>query len=154
MDARHAIGEVAGQHPEPGADLQHDVVRPQLGQAADDAEDVLVDEEMLAELTVRDDSAHGRENAALAFASICAASSSASSSRAAASASTVWTTFAGSFGLPRGLRREVRAVGLGEKPIGGDARGALAQIGRLRVGDVAGERDVVAAFERGVEQRR
>ena len=55
---------------------------------------------------------------------------------------------------PARLGREVRAVGLGEKPIGGDARGALAQIGRLRVGDVAGERDVVAAFERGVEQRR
>ena len=51
------------------------------------------------------------------------------------------------------LRREVRAVGLGEDPVGGD-RAALAQLGGLRVSDVAGERDVVAALERGREQHR
>ena len=89
------------------------------------------------------------EKAAVAFASIRAASSSASSPRAAASAATVWTTWAGSFGLPaQRLRREVRAVGLGQDPVGGNLRGGLAQLRRLRVGDVAGEGEVPAALER------
>ena len=89
VDERDTVGEIASEHAEPGADLQHDVLGPQTGQAADDAEDVLVDEEMLAELPVRDDSTHGREKAAVALASMRAASSFASSPRAAASASTV-----------------------------------------------------------------
>ena len=79
----------------------------------------------------------------------------ASSPRAAASAATVWTTFAGSFGRPRsgcgaryGLSVSARSRSAGT------ARGRLAQLGGLRVGDVAGERDVVAALERGRSRPR
>ena len=100
VDVADAVGEVAGEDAEAGADLEHDVIGVELGEPADHAEDVLVGEEVLAQPLLRDDG-HGSAKAAVAFASIRAASSSASSPRAAASAATVCTTFAGSFGLPR-----------------------------------------------------
>ena len=100
VDERDPLGEVAREDAEPGADLEHDVLGLELGETADDAEDVLVDEEVLAEVLLRADG-HERPKAAVAFASICASSSVGSSSRAAASAASVWTTFAGSFGRPR-----------------------------------------------------
>src|SRR5207253_6198742 len=67
------------------------------------AEDVLVDEEVLAELAVRDDrkARHGRPKAAVAFESIHASSTRGSSPRTSASTVSVWTTFAGSFSRPR-----------------------------------------------------
>ena len=84
-----------------------------------------------------------------------AASSLASSPRASASAAIVWTTCAGSFGRPRTrLRREVRAVRLGEDPVGGDGRGGLAQRLGLRIRRVAGEGEVPASLETGREQLR
>src|SRR5262249_49716328 len=91
--------EVSREHAESGPDLEDDVLRPQFGEAADHAEDVLVDEEVLTKLLLRRD-AH-KPNAAVALASILVPSSEASSPRAAASAVTVCTTYAGSFGLPR-----------------------------------------------------
>src|SRR5688500_13404838 len=100
MDMARAVGEIAGQDAETGADLERDVPGVELGEPADHAEDVLVGEEVLAEPLLRNHR-HGREKAAVAFASMRAASSAASSPRAAASAATVWTTWAGSFGLPR-----------------------------------------------------
>ena len=102
-DTRDAVGEERGEGSEPRADLENHVVAVELGEAADHAEDVLVDEEVLAEVAVRRDreAAHGSENAAVAFASICSARAAASSPRASASAATVWTTKAGSFGRPR-----------------------------------------------------
>jgi hypothetical protein len=48
-----AVCEVASEHAETGPDLEHDVVRLEPGQPADHAEDVLVDEEVLAELLLR-----------------------------------------------------------------------------------------------------
>ena len=101
VHARDAVGEIGSEDAEPRADLEHDVLRPERGQAADDAEDVLVDEEVLPELLLRRGRPHGSENAAAAFASRRAASSIGSSPRAAASAPAVWITFAGSFGRPR-----------------------------------------------------
>src|SRR5215211_6620240 len=44
--------------------------------------------------------------------------------------------------------REVRAVGLDEQAVAGDLASDLAELLRARVGDVAGERNVVAAVER------
>ena len=44
--------EVLGEHAEPAADLEHDVVGRQLRSPLDDAEDVRVDQEVLAELAV------------------------------------------------------------------------------------------------------
>ena len=88
----HAVGEVAREDAEPGADLEDHVGVLELGEPPDHAEDVLVREEVLAELAVGNDrktGAHGRENAAAAFDSICASSSRGSSPRARASASTV-----------------------------------------------------------------
>ena len=98
---RCTVGEVGREHPEARPDLQHDVLGAELGKPADHAEQVLVDQEVLAELLLRGGSAHASPNAALALASSRAASSVASSPRASASAATVWTTFAGSFGRPR-----------------------------------------------------
>ena len=74
VDVRDAVGEVGRQDAEPGADLQHDVLRLELGEPPDHAEDVRVGEEVLAELAFRRD-AHGSPNAAAAFASIRASSS-------------------------------------------------------------------------------
>ena len=45
----HAVRQVAGEHSQAGADLEHDVSRGELGEPADHPEEVLVDEEMLAE---------------------------------------------------------------------------------------------------------
>ena len=72
VDRRDAVGEVAREDAEPGPDLEHDVARLELGEPADHAEDVLVDEKVLAELLLRRD-VHGRPKARAAFASICAA---------------------------------------------------------------------------------
>ncbi len=49
----HARREVLGEHAEATADLEHDVLRRELGGALDHAEDVRVDQEVLAELAVR-----------------------------------------------------------------------------------------------------
>ena len=68
VDVRDALGEVAREDAEAGADLEHDVVRAEVGETADHAEDVLVDEEVLAELLLRRDP-HS-PNAAVALASI------------------------------------------------------------------------------------
>jgi hypothetical protein len=96
---RDTLRQEPREDAEAGADLEHDIVRVELGEAPDDAEDVVVDQEVLAELLLRRDVR--RPKTAVAFASICAASSAASSLRAAASASTVCTTYAGSFRRPR-----------------------------------------------------
>ena len=102
VHARDSLGEVFGQNPQAGPDLEHDVVRVELGEPPDDAEDVVVDEEVLSELAVGcDRKLHGSENAAAAFPVICAPRSAASTPRTLASASRVSTTFAGSFGRPR-----------------------------------------------------
>ncbi len=95
VDAADALREVAREHSLPGADLEHDVVRAELCEPPDHLQDVAVDQEVLAVLLLH------RPKHALALPSICRSSSSGSSPRARASAATVWTTFAGSFGLPR-----------------------------------------------------
>ena len=100
VDDTSAIGEVAREHPETGADLENDVVGSELAQTPDDAEDVLVDEEVLAERLLRRDG-HGNPKAAAAFACVAAASSANVSPRASASAAIVWTTWPGSFRRPR-----------------------------------------------------
>ena len=94
-----ALGQEPCQHAESGADLEHDVGGLELGEPLDHTQDVLVNEEVLAELLLRDD--RHSANAASALASMRAASSAASSPRACASAETVWTTCAGSLRRPR-----------------------------------------------------
>ena len=49
MDTLDALGQVPGQDAEAGADLEHDVVLLELREAPDHAEDVLVDQEVLAD---------------------------------------------------------------------------------------------------------
>ena len=51
--------EVLGQHAETAADLQHDVLGPELGGPVDDAEDVRVDEEVLPEVALGPDAELG-----------------------------------------------------------------------------------------------
>ena len=72
-----------------------------------------------------------------------------------ASAATVWTTCAGSFALAADrLRREVGAVGLRQDPVGGHLGGRGPELCRLRIGDVAREREVPAAVEPRRQQPR
>src|SRR5215216_714075 len=52
------------------------------------------------------------------------------------------------------LRREVRAIGLGEDPILRHGARGLPQLFRLRIGDVAGEGHVVPPLERRMQQSR
>ena len=94
------VGEVSRQHSEARPDLEDDVVRLELGQPPDHAENVLVHEPVLSERTFRPDG-HGREKRVAALLSICCPSESASSPRASARATTVCTTNPGSFRLPR-----------------------------------------------------
>ena len=102
VDEAHTFGEIHGEDAEAGTDLEHDVFGAELREAAHDAEDVVVDQEVLAELAVgRDRKLHGRSKAAVAFASIARSSWSRSSPRASARVARVWRTFAGSFGRPR-----------------------------------------------------
>src|SRR5438270_5121866 len=95
VDVTDPIGEVAREHAETRADLEHHVFGGELGEPADHAEDVLVDEEVLAEVAVRRDRepGHGSENAAAALASIRSASAAGSSPRASASPATVCMTY-------------------------------------------------------------
>src|SRR5437588_8329134 len=53
-----------------------------------------------------------------------------------------------------GVGSQVRGVGLGQDPLGRDAGGSLAELVGPRVRDVAGERDVVVAFERDRQELR
>ena len=49
MDVRGDGGQALGQHPLPGPDLEHHVIRRELGVADDRVEQVRVGEEVLAE---------------------------------------------------------------------------------------------------------
>jgi hypothetical protein len=53
VHVRDALGEEAGQHAEPRPDLEHDVRALERGEALDHAQDVVVDEEVLAERFLR-----------------------------------------------------------------------------------------------------
>src|SRR5207248_1147814 len=87
-DPGNVIGQVAREDAEAGPDLEHDVVGPQVGEPADHAEDVLVDQEVLAQLLLGGDAigAHSSRKALVALASIRAASASVDSPRASARA--------------------------------------------------------------------
>ena len=124
VDARDALGEVLREDAQPGTDLEHDVVLVELGEAPDHAEDVLVDEEVLAEIAVRrDGEAHGSEKAAVAFESIWAPSSSASSPRSFGECGDRQHDVRGLVRTAAaGLGSEVRAVRLGEDPLRGHLR--------------------------------
>ena len=150
VDAADALGEVAREHALPGADLEHDVVRAELGEPPDHLRGCSRSTRKCWPYSFfTDRSMRSRCR------SICRSSSAGSSPRACASAASVWTTFAGSFGLPaHGLRREVGRVGLGEDALGGNLGRREAEVDGLREGRVAGERDVPAALERGRQQVR
>ena len=71
MDAVNALRQIVGQDSEAGADLEHDVVLLELREAPDHSEDVLVDQEVLAEVAIGcDRKLHGSEKAAAAFAAM------------------------------------------------------------------------------------
>ena len=83
----------------PGPDLQHDVISTDVCEAADHADDVVVDQEVLAELLLGDGRSLTRGRTRRPRAVVLRSSNS--TPRSPASAATVWTRFAGSFGLPR-----------------------------------------------------
>ncbi len=152
----NALRQVVGQHSETWTDLEHDVLAVERGEPVDHAEDVLVDQEMLAEVAVRcDRELHGSEKATLGV-------------RCDPGAELVRILAAGLGQLGDGqhdvrrlvraaapdLRGEIGAVGLRQDPLGRNLGGRRAQIARLGVRDVACEGDVVAALEHGVEETR
>ena len=113
-DARR---EVLGQDAESATHLEHHVDVRELGGVGDEAQDVVVDQEVLPELAVRPDPelpqaaeagltgsgrllTHG-PNTRTAFASTVRSSSSYATPRSAATWRAVWTTLAGSLRLPR-----------------------------------------------------
>ena len=148
VDVGDPLGEEAREDAEARADLEHDVVRARASASRSITPRMFSStRKCWPSLLLRDDG-HSPK-AAVAFASICAASSAASSPRASASAASVWTTYAGSFGRPRtgcGARYGL-SVSARIRSRRHVAR-RVAQLGRVRVGDVAGERDVPAALER------
>jgi len=84
VDELHPVGDVTREHAESRPDLEHDVGGREIAHPLDHAEDVLVDEEMLAQRLLGLDG-HARPNALAAFACIRAASSVSSSPRVSAS---------------------------------------------------------------------
>ena len=135
--------------PRPGPTSSTTSVERRSLESLDHTEDVLVDEEVLAErLLGRDGQAN--PNAAAAFAWVWAARSSTSSSRA--SARTRDRVHHVGRLVPcaaHRLRRKVWAVGLDEDPVRRNSAGGLAQRDRVRKRHVAGERDVVATLDCG-----
>src|SRR4051794_32257794 len=96
VDEGDTLREVAREDAESRADLEHDIVLVELREPTDHAQDVVVDEEVLAEALLR---AHAhRPKTRSAFATICARTSSPCSS---ASTSWVCVTNAGSLRFPR-----------------------------------------------------
>ena len=121
VHVRDARGEEAREDAEAGPDLEHDVVGLELGEALDHAEDVLVDEEVLAERLPRRD-AHSPNAASRSRRS---AASSPRPRRAARRAKRgVHDVRRLVAAAADRLRREVRAVGLGEQAVGRHAPGA------------------------------
>ena len=166
VHVRAARGEVLAEDAEAAADLQHDVVGAQRGGALDDAEDVRVHEEVLAQVAPR---AH----AELAHAAQARLGREVAGHHDSSSAAVRWTAAsklrvvdAAALGdeargvrderrlvalLAHDLRREVGRVGLDEQPVLGHALGGRGEVGRLGVGDVAGERDPPALGQALVE---
>jgi len=54
----HTIREVRGENPQTRPDLEDHVVGRQLGESPDDLEDVLIDQEVLAQILLRRGSRH------------------------------------------------------------------------------------------------
>ena len=165
VNVRGPVGEVLRQHAESAADLEHDVVGVQRRGAADDVEDVRVDQEVLAQLAVRPDPelphpaqarlrrelAHHLEEpggVGLHRRLELLVGDAAALGDEAGGVDHVRRLVAVLADL---LRRQVRGVGLDEQPVERDALGGLRQVLRLRVRDVAGERDPPAVVEALVE---
>src|SRR5207244_2746728 len=96
VDLRDPLGQVGGEDAEPRADLEHDVLGTELREAADHAEEVLVDEEVLAELLLGRREPHGSATPKRSeLEKQCRTTVAAKASSAAAvssSAARVWTT--------------------------------------------------------------
>ena len=152
LDRMHepdALGEVAGEDTEAGADLEHDVVFLELRESADHAEDVFVDQEVLPQLAVRRDrQLHGSEKTEAAFAEI-------RSETACVLAADLGQLGDGQNDVRRLVRSPAaslwREVGLSvsARMRSRDLRRCRPQVACLGVGDVAGEGDVVAALDHG-----
>ena len=155
--------EVLGQHSEATSDLEHNVARRELGRAADNPEDVGVDQEVLAEVAVGTDAesthppqaglnrpfshgAHPQANTRAALRCTVAPSSS-----------DAHTALLGEEGrgvhderglvalLTDRLWTEIRGVRLHQQTLLGNPPRRSGQVGCARVGDVACEGDRVAA---------
>ena len=156
VDVARERGEVLGQHAEAAADLEHDVLRAELRRPADDAEDVRVDEEVLAEVALGPDVevgepaqtrlGHHRSSAA-AVASTAASSSSYAMLRAALGDEPRGVHHVGRLVAlpPHGLRAEPRSVRLHEQAIGGHTRHRRGQRVVGGVGHVARRRSTARA---------
>ena len=148
-----------GQDAEAAADLEHDVVRRQLGSAGDDAQQIVVDQEVLAELAIgvnvvpaqaarlacRGSRLTTREDPPGVVLDLVS-SSPYPTPRSSATQRAVCVTLAGSLALPR--------TGCGARK-GASVSTSSSSAGRARaavwssvawIGDVAGERAEVAVL--------
>ena len=141
--------------PRPGPTSSTTSSGVELREPPDHAEDVVVDEEVLAELAVGSDGElHGSANAADALASMLRPALP-RPRRGPRELLDCEDDVRGLVGpAAPGLRREVWAVRLGEDPLRRDLGCRGSQVARLRVRDVAGERDVVAPLEDRFQQAR
>ena len=87
----HPLGQIGSENAEPGPDLEHAVVGVQLGQAPDNAEQVFIDQKVLAELLLGDEtrSGHGRRKAVRVLAAVRSASSATGAATSSARATSV-----------------------------------------------------------------
>ena len=137
VHVRDALGEVLGEDAEAAADLEHDVAGVELGRAVDHAEDVRVDEEVLAEVAIGahpeaahapqprlgrrvGHGAHPQPNRRAAFS--CTAREPLRAGAAQLGEERRGVRDEGRLvALPAdGLRRQVGGVGLDEQAVGGD----------------------------------
>ena len=150
---RDALGEIARQDSLPGPISSTTSSGVELREAFDDAEDVRVDEEVLAVTSSSLEPAHSPKHARvrvdlpLELGRILAPRLRERRERVDDVCRLVRPA-------AHRLRREVRRVGLGEDPVGRDLGRGEAEVDRLREARVAGERDVPAALERGRQQVR
>ncbi len=154
VHARDALCEVAREDAESGADLEHDVARVERGEPFDHAEDVLVDEEVLAELLLRRD-VHAGARSTRPRCGRSAVRARAGRRRAPARARRACaSTYAGSLRCPRtGCGARYGASVSARIRSAGTCVAASRRSTAFGNDRVAGERDVPAALERSREHR-
>ena len=114
VDVRDPVGEEAREDAEARADLEHDVVGLELGEPPDHAEDVVVDQEVLAERLLAGRRSQAEDGASRSRRSAPPSSAGSIAARLGEVGEGVHDVGGLVAAAANRLRREVRAVGLGQ----------------------------------------